>query len=118
MNVRTAYRQKWQSVLRQSVPERMVKDKSFFRTLAGAKLQCDALAAITDRGRWYVIPKGKRFEVRWDECAVRDGVDESERIYQATCQCRDGNHDYRSALFRILGIESYGEFSCRWKYCR
>ena len=65
-----------------------------FDNLFDAKVQALALADFYPHGRWCVYSSSGGYRVAFDECAVRDGVDESEIIFQASSHCNSGTREY------------------------
>ena len=67
---------------------RQVNFKSFFE----AKVQ--AMADYYPIGMWCVYETGTGYRVKWDACKTRDGVDESEILFQAHSNCNSGTREY------------------------
>ena len=65
-----------------------------FKSLFEAKVQALALADFYPNGRWCVYETETGYRVAFDECKTRDGVDESEIIFQAHSNCNSGTREY------------------------
>lgn len=84
---------------------RQVNFNSFFE----AKVQALALADFYPNGRWCVYETETGYRVAFDECKTRDGVDESEILFQAHSNCNSGTREYvecrNSAEQRLMMME-------------
>lgn len=65
-----------------------------FDNLFDAKVQALALADFYEGGRWCVYETKTGYRVVWDECKTRDGVDESDIIFEADSSCNSGTREY------------------------
>lgn len=73
----------------------MNRNQVNFKNLYDAKIQALALAKFYNMGRHIVYKKADgTYYVQFDECKVRDGVDESDIIYEACSNCNSGTQDY------------------------
>lgn len=78
-----------------------------FKELEDAKIQAIALSLYYTDGRWKVYQRAdKTYFVQWDECKVRDGV-EDDFIFSSDSNCNSGTWDYRYAKI-AAAKEVYG----------
>lgn len=73
----------------------MNRNQKNFKSLFDAKVQALALADFYAIGRHVVYKVGDHYEVRFDEAKTRDGVDESDILFQAHSHCNSGTRSYR-----------------------
>ena len=65
-----------------------------FKSLFEAKVQAVGLANFYVGGRWCVYKSCNGYRVVFDECKIRDGVDESDILFQAHSNCNSGTREY------------------------
>lgn len=66
-----------------------------FKEFKDACIQATALANFYSKGRFCVYKKAeKHFIVAYDECKERNGVDESDILFQAVSNCNSGTKSY------------------------
>lgn len=111
----------WQATVSKAVAEKgfagVDENTRRFRNRLDAELQASILAESVPGGRWYVTRQGRigDFEVRFDECKVRDGADESEILFEAPSHCNSGVRNYRENLLLMLGIPSFKGFLAEYE---
>ena len=73
------------------------RNQMTFTDLDDAKIQAIALSMCNNDGRWKVYRcKYGKYHVQYDECKVRDGVDD-DFIFESCSDCNSGTWEYRDA---------------------
>ena len=72
------------------------RNQRAFSSRGDAETMAMALADFSARGgRFLVIDAGAKHKVVWDECKVRDGVNEGEVVYEVSTNCNSGTLSWR-----------------------
>lgn len=83
----------------------MNRNTKSFVTEIGARIQARALAMFYPKGRHVVIQTKKRFEVAYDECIKRDGIDESHILASFASNANSGTKTYSECLAEAKEVE-------------
>lgn len=74
-------------------------NKVYFETYTDACISARAQADYYPTGR-FIVRKihSDRYKVVWDECKVRDGVDESDHLSEYWTHCGSGTVSWKTAV--------------------
>ena len=81
----------------------MIRTQVNFSDFSSACIQAMALSNFYNKGRWCVYAVKNGYRVVFDECKVRDGIDESDILFEAESNCNSETKDYitcRDAAFK------------------